>query len=431
MLSKEAENYINHRGLNEGRVVLHSDLNNFFASVECLKHKSLKKYPVAVCGSSEERHGIVLAKNNIAKKYGIKTGQVIWEAKRMCPDLIILEPNYDEYLYYSGVVREIYSKYSDRVEPFGMDEAWIELTGCKGVKTLYDGVSKANEIRKNIYEETGLTVSIGVSDNKTFSKLASDYKKPDAVTVLGPEEYVDKISKLGIGEMMFAGRMVQKRLRSFYIETIGDAAQKNISLFKNLLGKNGERLYMSACGYDLSGVSKCDEQSVIKSIGNSVTPPRNISGENDVRLMMYALSDKVCSRLRKAGLKGTVVQIHIRDKELNVFERQGIVDITDNDMCVALKAMELYNENFKENMEIRSMGVRVSGLIKEGACYQSSFMNFSEEIRERNGQIDVMIDALRNKFGGSIIKRGILCTDKTLYSPLYAEKQLIQPFKMH
>ena len=171
MLSAEAENYINRKGVNEGRVVLHSDLNNFFASVECLKHKSLKLYPIAVCGSRDERHGIVLAKNNLAKKFGITTGQVIWQARNLCPDLIVLQPHYEEYAYYSEMIREIYRTYSDRVEPFGMDEAWIDLTGPDGVKTLADGVSVANRIRKKVYEETGLTLSVGVSDNKTFATL--------------------------------------------------------------------------------------------------------------------------------------------------------------------------------------------------------------------------------------------------------------------
>lgn len=211
MLSTEAENYITHKGINRNRVVLHSDLNNFFASVECLKHKALSAYPVAVCGSKEERHGIVLAKNNLAKKCGVKTGQVIWQAKQLCPSLVVLEPHYEEYLYYSQKVRAVYARYSDRVEPFGMDEAWLEMTGIDGVKTLSDGINAANRLRKDIFEVTGLTVSVGVSDNKTFSKLASDYKKPDAVTLFGPDEYLPVISRLGIGELMYAGRSTQKR----------------------------------------------------------------------------------------------------------------------------------------------------------------------------------------------------------------------------
>ena len=269
MLSEEAKRYTIHEGPNEGRVVLHSDLNNFFASVECLKHRELAAYPVAVCGSAEERHGIVLAKNMLAKSFGIKTGQVIWQAKQLCPSLVVLEPHYEEYVRYSHAVRRIYAAYSDRVEPFGMDEAWLELTGNLGIRTLYDGVNAAYRLRKEIYEATGLTVSIGVSDNKTFAKLASDYRKPDAVTLFGPEQYLETIAGLAIGEMMFVGRSAQKRLKNFSIETIGDAAKGNEALFRSLLGKNGVGLYRSACGYDTSPVQPSEAEDIIKSIGNS------------------------------------------------------------------------------------------------------------------------------------------------------------------
>ncbi|MBQ8759159.1 MAG: DNA polymerase IV, partial [Clostridia bacterium] len=335
MLSAEAENYINRRGVNEGRVVLHSDLNNFFASVECLKHKSLKAYPIAVCGSRDERHGIVLAKNNLAKKFGIKTGQVIWQARNLCPELIVLQPHYEEYAFYSEIIREIYRSFSDRVEPFGMDEAWIDLTGTEGVHNLSDGVEKANKIRKRVYEETGLTLSVGVSDNKTFAKLASDYKKPDAVTVFGPEEYLGIISKLAIGEMVYAGRSTQKRLKTFEIETIGDASRSSMSVFRSLLGKNGVSLYLNACGHDISRVAKVDDEDIIKSIGNSVTPPRDLCGVNDIKLMIHALSDKVCARLRNAKMRATVVQIHVRDTKLNVSERQCGLLPTDNELMLS------------------------------------------------------------------------------------------------
>ena len=179
----KSELYINHSGINEGRVILHSDLNNFFASVECRKRPDLQGFCVAVCGSVKDRHGIVLAKNELAKKYKIKTGQPIWQAKNLCPELVVLPPDYNEYLYYSGLVGGIYSGYSDRIEPFGMDEAWIDITHSCDVKSLDDGVMVAHEIRRKIKKETGLTVSIGVSDNKVFSKLASDYKKPDSTII--------------------------------------------------------------------------------------------------------------------------------------------------------------------------------------------------------------------------------------------------------
>ena len=431
MLSAEAENYVRRRGVNEGRVVLHSDLNNFFASVECLKHKSLKSYPIAVCGSKSERHGIVLAKNNIAKKFGITTGQVIWQAKNLCPDLIVLQPHYEEYAYYSEIIREIYRSYSDRVEPFGMDEAWIDLTGTEGVRTLSDGVTKANQIRKKVYEETGLTLSVGISDNKTFAKLASDYKKPDAVTVLGPDEYLSIISNMSIGEMVFAGRSTQKRLKTFEIETIGDAAQSGLSVFQSLLGKNGISLYLNACGHDTSAVTKTSDEDIIKSIGNSVTPPRDLCGYTDIKLMIHALCDKVCTRLRKADVRATVVQIHVRDTNLNISERQCGVLPTDNELILSEKAMKLYLDNFNIDSPIRSMGVRASGLIKNAKECQSSMFDLSEETEQKYRTIDTTVDNLRKRYGRNIIKRGLLCTDNTLYSPLFAPKHLINPFHSH
>lgn len=431
VLSEEAQKYINRKGINEGRIVLHSDLNNFFASVECLKSRFLKSYPVAVCGSVEERHGIVLAKNNIAKAYGIKTGQVIWQAKQKCPNLIVLEPNYEDYLKYSDIVRKIYSSFSDRVEPFGMDEAWLELTGINGVKTLEDGAKKANELRKCVYEETGLTVSVGVSDNKTFSKLASDYKKPDAVTVLGPDEYVDKISGLSLGEMIFAGRSTQKRLKSFDIETIRDIAYKDKYFFRSVLGKNGVFLYYNACGYDTSPVVPSDAPDIIKSIGNSATPPRDLTSYEDIKLMLHALCDKVCTRLRKIKMRATVLQIHVRDTKLNTCERQCRIQATDNEIDFTNAAVALYFQNFGEYINLRSIGVRAMGLIKINDTYQCMLFG-ADDIKEiKMTMIDNTVDAIREKFGKGVIKRGVLHTDKSLYSPIYSGKHLIQPFKSH
>lgn len=431
MLSKEAENYVAKRGINQGRVILHSDLNNFFASVECLKYKSYKKYPIAVCGNPEERHGIVLAKNNLAKKFGVTTGQAVWQAKAECPGLVVVKPNYEEYAYYSGVVRGIYADYSDRVEPFGLDEAWVDISRTKGVKSLNDGVCLANVIRRRIYEETGLTVSIGVSDNKTFSKLASDYKKPDAVTLFGPGEYLSTISLLAVGEIMYVGRSSQKRLRTAQIETIGDVAKRNSTIFKSLLGKNGESLYYSACGYDTSEVQICGKDSTIKSIGNSATPPRDLCGAEDVRIMISAVCDKVCSRLRKARVRATVLQIHVRDCELNIAERQcGTVPI-DNENDMTETAIRLYEENFGYNFKIRSVGVRAMGLLENRTEYQSSLFEASRDEDNRKNTVDQTVDGIRERYGRNVIKRGILYTDDDLYAQLYGGKHLINPFKQH
>lgn len=431
MLSYEASNYIAKKGINQGRVILHSDLNNFFASVECLKYKAYKNYPIAVCGNAEERHGIVLAKNNLAKKFGIVTGQTVWQAKKLCQNLIVIEPNYEEYLYYSKAVRRIYSDYSDRVEPFGLDEAWIDLTGTQSAYSLADGIKTANSIRKRIYEETGLTVSIGVSDNKTFSKLASDYKKPDAVTVFGPDEYIGTVSGLAVGEIMYAGRMSRQRLKSAQIETIADVAEKNPEILRKLLGKNGEKLYFNACGYDFSEVLKSDENCLIKSLGNSATPPRDLCGEDDIKLMIAAVCDKVCSRMRKAGMLASTLQIHVRNSKLKVFERQCAIVPSDSENDIATAAVKLYEELFPYEEKIRSLGIRVSGLIDTRQKFQASMFSIPAEKISNQNTIDVTVDELREKYGRNIIKRGILYTDEALCSNLYGGKRLTSPFKSH
>lgn len=426
MLSTEAENYIAHKGINRNRIVLHSDLNNFFASVECLKHKALALYPVAVCGSQKERHGIVLAKNNLAKKCGVKTGQVIWQAKQMCPELVVLDAHYEEYQYYSQKVRAVYATYSDRVEPFGMDEAWLEMTGISGIRTLQDGVAAANRLRKEIFEKTGLTVSIGVSDNKTFAKLASDYKKPDAVTVFGPDEYLPVISKLAVGELMYAGRSTQKRLHSFCVETIGDAANRNSAFFRSVLGKSGESLFRNACGYDCSPVQNVVYEDPVKSLGNSATTPRDMTSDEDIKVLLYALCDKVCTRLRKAALKATVLQLHLREPDLTVTEKQCGILPTNLTGTLAEQALSLYHRSFPKGLTLRSIGVRTSGFVVCGKEEQKSLFDSDKE-----ETLDQTVDAIRSRYGLHVIRRGVLCTDKTLYSPLYSEKHLVAPFKSH
>lgn len=417
MLSAEAQNYIGHRGINRSRVVLHSDLNNFFASVECLKHKALSAYPVAVCGNKEDRHGIVLAKNNLAKRYGVQTGQVIWQAKNICPSLVVLEPHFEDYMYYSQKLRTLYARYSDRVEPFGLDEAWLELTGLPGISNLADGERVAERMRREIFESTGLTVSIGVSDNKTFAKLAGDYKKPDAVTVFGPNEYLSLIAPLAVGEMMYVGRSMQKRLSSFSVHTLRDVAEKEASFFRSVLGKNGESLYHNACGHDAAPVQSATFEEELKSIGNSATTPRDMTGE-DVKLLLYALCDKVSARLREAHKKATVLQISARDTLLVTREKQCKIRPTDHADALAEAALELYERGFPEKKPLRSVGVRTAGLVQSGAAYQASLFELSSERNaEKESLLDGALDDLQKRYGSKIIRRGLLYSDQTLYRP--------------
>lgn len=398
------EDYIRGRGVNSGRIVLHSDLNNFFASVECKKRPELNEYPVAVCGRREDRHGIVLAKNEKAKKAGVKTAEAIWQAKNKCPHLVIVPPDYDEYVRYSTIVKKIYSDYSDRVEGFGMDEAWIELTGDINIKTLSDGERIATEIRNRVKKETGLTVSVGVSDNKVFSKLASDYKKPDAVTVFGPFNYESVVSKLDIGEMLFVGTSAKSRLHLYGINTIGDMSYSNEYFMKTVFGKNGIKMYYDACGANMSPVCRIGESAVeTKSIGNSVTLPQDLENIEQVKRMIHLLSDKVAFRLRSGGFACSTVCISVRNTSLVTTEKQCPVKRTSNSIEIAHAAIALYKQSYDIHKPVRSMGIRCTGLVSTKEHVQIDMFDNDEFFRDKKEQIDNVIDKIRLKYGMKFI----------------------------
>ena len=397
------EEYIHNKGVNEGRIVLHSDLNNFFASVECKKRPELLGKPVAVCGNREDRHGIVLAKNEMAKKYGVKTAEAIWQAKNKCPGLVIVPPDYDEYVRYSRIVKEIYYGYTDMIESFGIDEAWLELTGDRKVRTLEQGVCVANEIRMRVKKETGLTVSVGVSDNKVFAKLASDFKKPDAVTLLGPCNYESVISKMDVGEMLFVGKSTRAKIHLYGINTIGDLASSNSLFMRSILGKNGESLYRDACGANVSKVARFGETEKAKSVGNSVTLPFDLSGKDDVHTVFSALAEKVAYRLRNSGFAAGTVCISVRSTELVTTEKQMQVDITSNAVEIAAAATKLYVENYDVNRPVRSVGLRATNLVSRNSSVQLSMFDTSHLTREKRNRIDNTMDKIRSRYGASSI----------------------------
>ncbi len=411
----KANNYISHCGINEGRVVLHSDLNNFFASVASNENQSLKNVPLAVCGSKEERHGIVLAKNYIAKKYGIQTGQAIWQAQKLCPDLVCVKPDYDLYMEYSKRVKNIYSDYSCDVESFGIDEAWIELTGDINISCIDDGKKIAEEIRRRVKKETGLTVSVGVSDNKVFSKLASDYKKPDTVTVFGPDNYKSTVCKLDIRELLFIGKRTCEKLYKYGIHTIGQLAESDVSFLKAVLGKNGEMLHDFACGYDSVAVQNILERHEIKSIGNSTTPLRNMFNTDDTRLICYMLSEKVAYRLRSSNLMGKRVCVHIRDENLSTFERfSPLPCLTNNCTTIANAAIALVEKFYDFKKPMRSLGIRVTDLHKAVPVIQYSLYEDVEKIQKQS-ILENVSDSLKYKYGKEIIKRAVVMTDTGLF----------------
>ncbi|MBE6622958.1 MAG: DNA polymerase IV [Ruminococcaceae bacterium] len=402
----------NNSGINNGRVVLHADLNNFFASVECSNSgdMSLWKKPVAVCGDSKSRHGIILAKNEVAKKYGIKTAETINEAKKKCPKLILLPAHYELYMRYANAARQIYLRYTDRVEPFGMDEAWLELTGCRGVYGIDDGRRIADEIRKTVKEELGITVSVGVSDNKVFAKLGSDYKKPDATTVFSPSEY-PVIRELPVSEILYAGKSTCAKLKSFGITKIGELAKKDPCFVKGILGKNGIMLQSFCRGEDTSKVAFFGESPEAKSVGNSTTPPKDITGFFDAKLILSSLCDIVCTRLREENLKCRAIRMHFRDTELHSFERQvqlGFSTSSSKDL-LAFSCRLLAQSVDLSKTPLRSIGVCAIQLCPaKGEAQMSLF----EENDGKKDVIDKTVDSVRRRFGVEKISNALSLCDK-------------------
>ena len=294
------------------RNILHSDMNNFYASVECMLNPSLKGKPVAVCGSVEERHGIVLAKNYPAKAYGVQTGEAVWQAQQKCPGLVIVSPHFDEYIKYSKLAREVYSRYTNQVEPYGMDECWLDISEYNG----RNPEAVAYEIKETMKEELGLTVSVGVSFNKIFAKLGSDMKKPDAVTVIPQNSFKEKIWHLPASDLLFVGRATKRTLDRFCIRTIGDLANTAPEFLKSYLGVHGLKLWQYANGLDNSPVMYEDYRPVVKSVGHGTTTKSDLASNEEVWITILELSQDIGHRLKKLGMNCMGISICIRNEDL-------------------------------------------------------------------------------------------------------------------
>lgn len=406
------------------RIILHSDCNCFYASVEMLHHPELEGLPLAVGGDPEARHGIVLTANYIAKRKGVKTGMALWQARAACPDLIFVPPRMDLYLRFSRMAREIYLEYTDQVENFGCDEAWLSVEKSRGIKG--DGMTIAKEISDRIKTELGITVSIGVSWNKIFAKLGSDYKKPDAITLISRENYKRIVWPLPASDLLYVGRSTSRKLSSVGIRTIGDLANADPSHLHSLLGKMGYVLHGFANGLDDSPVTTDGYHAPIKSIGNSTTAPRDLTCDTDVKIILMALSESVAARLRKNGFCAGVVEISIRDNGLFSFTRQvklkRATNITDEIMKAAYG---LFQSHYLWEHPIRSLGVRGSNLTLDHMPVQLSLFT-DEELRERQEKLDRMTDEIRRRFGYFAIQRAFMKQDEHL-SGLDAGTHTVHP----
>lgn len=396
------------------RIILHCDLNCFYASVELLSHPDLRDFPMAVCGDPSSRHGIILAKNEPAKRFGVQTAETIWQAKKKCPDLVLLPPHHKLYREFSRRVNAIYDEYTDLVEPFGIDESWLDVTHTLH---LFGGDAKAlaDALRERMKRELGLTLSVGISFNKVFAKLGSDYKKPDATTLISRENWREIVWPLPVGDLLYVGGAARKLLKQYGVETIGQLAACKADMLEGLMGKMGAQLYEYANGLDREPVRSRYEADPVKSVGNGTTFPQNLTTRSQVQAGVAVLADSVASRLRRHGLYASGIQVTLRDPQFRDRSRQRqlsapthlIRDLTD-------AAMELVDTLWTPPSPIRALTVTAIHLVQEGEAYEQVdlFTASAAPKKEKQEKLEAAIDRIRDKYGGRSIVFGAAQPEK-------------------
>ncbi len=396
--------------MNTSRCILHSDLNNFYASVEMLKNPELRDVPIAVTGSIKDRHGIVLAKNMLAKKAGVKTGEVLWQARKKCAGLVAVPADFPAYIRVSREVRKIYERYTDKIEAFGIDECWLDVTASRLL--FGEGPKIAEDIRETVKRECGVTVSVGVSWNKIFAKLASDMKKPDAVAVVSPENYRETAWKLPVGDLLYVGRATAKKLSFFGIATIGDLARYDEGRLIQELGKWGKVLYDYANGLESSPVRESGSEREVKSIGNSLTCYRDLEEEDEIYMLFLLLADSVAGRLMEGELgRARTVKIDVTDADLVRYGKQGKLDgPSRNAKEIADCAMRLFRSLEMKGRPIRALGVSVSEFSE---AEQLDLFGRTER-EDKLDRADEAVAKIREKYGNRAIKRATVMQDTRL-----------------
>ena len=400
------------------RIIFHCDCNNFFASCESIDHPEYKTVPMAVAGDPETRTGIVVAKNDLAKKYGVKTTDTVWQAKQKCPGIIFVRPTHGLYSAVSKRVNAIYYEYTDLVEPASIDESYLDLTELPELKHMTPK-EFADKLRARVKDEIGITISIGVSYNKTFAKMGSDYKKPDATTVISQDNYKEILWPLPISDMMYVGKASASRLIDLGITTIGAMAQLSPALLTSLLGKGVEQLWRNANGLDDDPIIRVQDRAEVKSVSRGHTFPHDLTTIDEIHDGMIPLVDEICSTLRQRSLKGSVIQVQIKAPSLEVVQRQTKLNHWTNIYSEIMNiAMELITSNWVigQTHPIRAFTIGVTDLLPAAeAIEQISFLdnplltgkNDQEyERREKKEKVENTIDQIRARMGNNIIRFG-------------------------
>lgn len=396
------------------RWIIHSDINHCYAQIEEMMYPELRNVPMAVGGHEEDRHGIILAKNDLAKKYHIKTGESLRDAFQKCPELLIVPPHYDDYLFYTEEVKRIYREYSDKVESFGLDEAWIDITGTEKLfhKTAME---LAEEIQRRVFKELGLTVSMGLSFNKVFAKLGSDLDKKQGLAVITRDNFKDMVFPLPVADILYIGKATSSQLNERNIYTLGDLALSSKEYIKSFLGKNGEMVWLFANGYDTLSVNS--SQQVIKSVGNGITAKHDIHTIEEAKIVLSMLAESVAKRLRQSNKLGSVISIGMRYKDLQGLSRQKRVDTPTNIAQEILDmVMILLRDNWNMAIPLRSLSISVSSLVeKETYAYQMSLFNTAnEEDRYEQLHLEEVIQEIKERWGEKSIKYGHSLLDEEL-----------------
>lgn len=405
--------------------ILHCDLNNFYASVEQTLNPELNGKYVAVSGNPEARHGIILAKNTAAKKCGVQTGEAIWQAKQKCPELICVAPHFEYYVHFSKRVRAIYERYTDRVEGFGLDECWLDVTHSGIFGTPYE---IAEKIRAEVKKETGLTISVGVSFTKTFAKLGSDLKKPDATSVISRQNYKTVAWALPANDMLYIGKHTYEHLNQVGIYTIGDLANASVFALKKRFGVVGERMWRAARGEDDDEqVSESDSEREVKSVSHGTTTLRDMLAYEDADKVIFVLSDMVATRLRRYGYIGSVVHLDIRHNDLTHASKQRKVPYTNVADDVYKTASQLLRQIWAGSRDIplRSLTVAVSGLSEVYTGFQ---MSLFDDPDDKEQQLEFSVDKIRKKYGFGAITRASVLDNDLISHKGFADEDLL-PFK--
>lgn len=384
------------------RVILHCDMNGFYASVELLEHPELRDKPMAVSGDPDSRHGIILAKNQLAKERGVVTAETIWKAKQKCPELQLVRPHMEKYRYYCGLINAVYQRFTDMVERFSIDESWLDVTASRSL--FGTGKEIADRIRETVKAELGMTLSAGVSFNKTFAKMGSEYKKPDATTEITRENYKDLLWHLPAGDLFGVGKATAEKLRHAGIFTIGDIANCEKDFLSAMFGKQGVLIWEHANGIDDEPVSRYYEQETIKSVGNGITFRRNLLTANDIAVAVKGISDTVAGRLRKYGLKACGVKVDIKDPAFKVISRQKqLTSPTWLAGEIASAASEIIGQSWRSGAPIRMLTITGINLTEQVSQEQLSLFGTDIETKEKIEKMELTMDEVRQKYGSHAI----------------------------